>query len=83
MNGWEYKTYLANFSHYDAPPWEGYKAETLTDAQLAALGSEGWELVSVTRLTHQSRRNNTGGWPEEGTLGVQYIFKRQTLRKYQ
>ena len=82
MNEWEYKTCFLKFAsyigmgkpHYDYPApgdgWAGYKQEVLTDAQLTQLGSEGWELVSVVRLTI------AGSSGFESTWGIQYIFKR-------
>jgi hypothetical protein len=76
MNEWEYKTYFMSFKLYDSPEREGYRLEAMTDAQLTALGSQGWELVSVVRLTRQSHEKGTIVWSDEGTWGLHYIFKR-------
>ena len=77
MNIWEYKTIFMGFNSYDDPPhWEGYRLEPMTDAQLTTLGSQGWELVSVVRLTQQSRWKGDAGYGAEGTWGLHYVFKR-------
>ena len=82
MNEWEYKTCFLKFASYigQGPPeydhpapgtgWAGWKQEVLTDEELTQLGTEGWELVNVVRL---SIRGPSG---PEGTWGIQYIFKR-------
>lgn len=76
MDAWEYKTCFMGFNSYDNPTYEGYRTEVMTDVQLTELGSEGWELVSVIRLIHQSRHKGSTFWQDEGTWGLQYIFKR-------
>lgn len=81
MNEWEYKTSFLKFESYGgrgsadgydhpAQGWAGSKQTVLTDEQLTQLGSEGWELVSVVRLTI------AGPSSPEWTWGIQYIFKR-------
>ncbi len=71
MNEWEYKTCFLGLDGIDPDVWgriTGYRQSVLTEAQLTQLGSEGWELVSVVRLTTVKQ--------VEVTWGIQYIFKR-------
>lgn len=55
--GWEYHT-VANYRH-------------LEDRELAELGADGWELVTVTALLNPAGRENP-----------RYIFKRLAEREY-
>lgn len=67
VNEWEYKTCFLEMVE-ERPGSGRYSQSFMTDAQLTQLGSQGWELVSVIRLT------TTG--QGEITWGIQYIFKR-------
>jgi hypothetical protein len=52
VNEWEYKTCFMEFTPNNPEmPYAGHTQQVLTDAQLTQFGSEGWELVSVVRLT--------------------------------
>jgi hypothetical protein len=71
VNEWEYKTCFMEFApNKPKEPYAGHTQQVLTDAQLTLFGSEGWELVSVVRLTI------AGPSSPEWTWGIQYIFKR-------
>ena len=76
MHEWEYITRYVGLEKVDMgnPSANVWGLQYLTDKELAELGSEGWELVSVIYMTNV--QYGGGPVPFENVRGIQYIFKR-------
>jgi hypothetical protein len=74
LNTYEYKTYFFGFKYESQEGSTTFeRQEVMPDQQLTELGSQGWELVNVIKLTRHWWHGLGAG---EKPWGIQYIFKR-------
>ena len=70
MSTWEYKTVTIESIYGESSAQQ----LALEEGHLSALGAQGWELVSVVRLT--ARSTTSLDCYAEWTTALHYIFKR-------